>query len=124
MRTKPLTVLGAAWLHAMSLQAPFAHFHPQDLGQHHSSGFAHMHLGSQHGSHQRAAWQDHDDDETSISQEWVPAGAARFQMVYAEVAVASALNPGVASVGVASEFTVRSHDPPNHWLLPARAPPL
>ena len=117
-------VLCVAWLCAMSLQAPFAHFHPQDPGHHHSSGFAHMHLGSHHSSDQKPAWQDHDDDETSISQEWVPAGAARVQVVYAEVAVAFVLNPGVASVGVASEFTVRSHDPPNQRLLPARAPPV
>ena len=113
----------------MSLQAPFAHFHPQDADHHHATGFAHMHLGGHHTlsaspATEGLAFEDHDDDETAISQDWVPAGAARVQVLYAEVAVAFVLNPVVTSVGVPSEFTVRSHDPPGQRLLPPRAPPV
>ena len=128
MRMRPLTVLGAAWLCLTSLQAPFSHFHPQDPDHHHATGFAHVHLGHALESHHIASEQpeleDHDDEETAVSQEWIPAGAARVHVVYAQVAVDLILNPGVVSLGVAPEFTVRSHDPPGQRLLPPRAPPV
>ncbi len=87
-----------------------------------------MHLGHALASHHIASEQpeleDHHDEETAVSQEWVPAGAARVQIVQAEVAVGFIFRPSAISLGVAPEFTVRSHDPPSQRLLPARAPPV
>ncbi len=128
MSMRPLTVLGAAGLWLTSLQAPFSHFHPQDPDHHHSSGFAHVHLGhaseSHHVSSEQPELEDHDDEETAVSQEWIPAGSARVQGVYIQAAIGLIFNPGVVSLGVAPEFTVRSHDPPGLRLLPTRAPPV
>jgi hypothetical protein len=127
MRAKGLTTAAVIWLCFTALQAPFAHYHPEDPDHHHATGLAHLHLGQLSAHHLEAEGPelDHgDENKLAISQEWTPVAPPRIAVVYAEVAVVSAAVVSFASVGVAPGFVVRSHDPPNRLASPARAPPV
>jgi hypothetical protein len=115
--------LGAAWLGTMSLQAPFAHVHPNDPEHHHATGFAHTHLALER--HHDASVEAHgEDDELAVGLEWVPVAKQRVVIPRAAAAASSVLDPRHLSAGAAPEFTPRSHDPPLLRLRPSRAPPL
>jgi hypothetical protein len=127
MRSEGLNVAAAVWLCFAALQAPFAHYHPEEPDHDHATGLAHLHLGHLEELHQDAEGPelDHGDyDKPAISQEWTPVAAQRIAMVYGEVTVASAAEIRFATVGVATDFVVRSHDPPNRFASHARAPPV
>lgn len=132
MRTKGLNAVAAAWLCFASLQAPFAHFHPEDLDHHHAEGLTHLHIGRISAHH----FEDHDfepegpelnhadEDDTAILQEWTPAASQRITVAYAEVVLAPAEETLFEAEGAAPEIVVRSHDPPDLLFSPARAPPV
>ncbi len=118
--------LGAVLLCVASLQAPFAHFHPEDPDHHHASGFAHLHLGHLEDDHdaEEPQWADHDEDETAVYQDWIPSAAPRVTILYSEAVTTFAWQPSSVQAGVAPEFTVRSHDPPGQRSTSDRAPPF
>ena len=127
MRAKGLSVAAVAWLCIAALQAPFAHYHPEDPDHHHATGLAHLHVGHvpEHHDESEGPELDHgDDDQPAISQEWTPVAPQRVTIVYAEVAVASIVDAQFITEGVAPELVVRSHDPPELRRSSARAPPL
>jgi hypothetical protein len=129
MRAKGLTIAAVIWLCLTALQAPFAHYHPEDPDHHHATGLAHLHLGHLSAHHleveAEGAELDHgDEDKSAISQEWTPVAKLRIAPVYAAFALVSAAVVSFATVGVAPGFVVRSHDPPNRLASPARAPPV
>lgn len=111
----------------MSLQAPFAHYHPEDLDHNHATGLAHLHLGhlEEHDARPDGpAWDHADEDETAVSQEWSAENASRVRIVYVTTVMALAWEPQFVPQGVAPEFAVHSHDPPGLRGSPARAPPV
>lgn len=120
------TFFGAAWLFAASLEAPFAHFHPDDPDHHHATGFGHFHLAF--ATHVDVPGEleieEKDEDETAVWQEWAPAASPRVTIAYAEAPAAPLWTPALIAVGVAADFEPRSHDPPSLRLPPARSPPL
>lgn len=127
MRTKGLNTAAVAWLCFASLQAPFAHFHPEDPDHHHGSGLAHLHVGhvTDHDFEPEGPELDHaDDDETAVFQEWTPAASQRITVAYAEVVLTPVVEVLFEPEGVAPEIVIRSHDPPDLLASPARAPPV
>jgi hypothetical protein len=121
------SAIGASWLAVVSLQAPFAHEHPDDPDHHHAAGrpaagFMHGHFDLDHGD--GVAIEDREDSESAVWLDWAPAAQPRIEVVYvANVAPFPEAELQV-SLGSVPEFTPRSHGPPSLRLLPARAPPL
>lgn len=126
MKRRLYTAFAAAVLAGASLQAPFAHFHPDDPEHHHATGFAHTHLAVH--EHQDQAGvpkiEPHDDSELTIFLEWTPAASQRVVVTYMEAPPALTVEPVIVLLGSAPEFRPRAHSPPSVRLLPARAPPL
>jgi hypothetical protein len=120
------TLLGAAWLFAASLEAPFAHYHPEDPDHHHASGFGHFHLGVP--DHQDVPGEleieERDENETAVWQDWASAASPRVSVAYAEAPSAPVWTPALVTADRAADFQPRSHGPPSVRLLPARSPPL
>lgn len=127
MRTKGFNAAAVVWLCFAALQAPFAHYHPEEPDHHHATGLAHLHLGHIEELHDEAEGPelDHGDhDKPAIPQEWTPVAPQRIAVVYEEVAVASVAEVRFVTQWIATEFVVRSHDPPDRFASPARAPPV
>jgi hypothetical protein len=129
MQAKGLNLAAVAWLYFAALQAPFAHYHPEDPDHHHATGLSHLHLGHVADHHLDVGPEgpelDHgDEDESAISQEWAPVASPRIDVVYEEVTPASVVEVHFVAEGVTAEFVVRSHDPPDLFASPARAPPV
>jgi hypothetical protein len=127
MRANGLGVAAAVWLCFAAFQAPFAHYHPEDPDHHHATGIAHIHVGnaSEHPHEAEGPELDHGDgDKPAISQEWTPVASQRIAIVYGEVAPTAIAEVSFETEGVAAEFVVRSHDPPDLRPSSARAPPL
>jgi hypothetical protein len=121
-----LVAIGAMWLMATSVWAPFAHIHPGDPGHHHDNGFAHPHFGhpARHDHESEGAeFEENDHDEIAVWTDWAPTVEPRFEIPVADVANSFVLAPIFITEGVAPQYTVRSHDPPALLYLPARAPP-
>lgn len=120
-----------AWLVAVSVQAPFAHVHPQESGHHPATGLAHLHLGHlpddhdvDHDLHSNTPKLDHaDDDELTVWQDWAATASPRLALDSAEATGLVVWTPSFVEVGLPPEFTVRGHDPPPRYSSPARAPP-
>ena len=122
-----LTTAAALWLWVVSVQAPFAHYHPEDPGHHHSRGIAHLHLGNiedEHALPPGPHWDHADDDGTAISQDWSAEGSSRVSLAYTTSAPMTAWERRFIPQGAAPEFVARSHDPPDLHESPARAPPV
>ena len=124
MRRRFYTALVSAMLVGASLQAPFAHVHPGDPDHHHATGFVHDHLAVHEHHDEGTEIEAHDDDEFAIFLEWAPAAAQRVVVTYFEVPATPAVEPTMALVGAAPEFTPRANSPPGVRLLPARSPPF
>lgn len=112
-----------------SVWAPFAHIHPADPGHHHGNGFAHPHFARAHESHHLAntegpELEDRDRDEAAVWTEWAPTIPPRCEVLVSEVAVSVIAKPLLVPVGLPSQHTVRSHDPPGDRLYPPRSPPV
>ena len=70
-----------------SLQAPLAHFHPEDPDHHHASGVAHTHLNLlvHHNESHGLEWESHDADEATIYLDWLPTPAQRITVAHAVI---------------------------------------
>jgi hypothetical protein len=116
--------LSVAILAAASLQAPFAHFHPEDPQHHHARGFAHTHLLPHDHESREREWESHPADETTIYLDWLPAAAQRLVVAYTQVPVTFAWQPAFVRLSVMPDLEPQAHSPPHPRLLPARAPPV
>jgi hypothetical protein len=128
MMRRALEIVGAVWLCVTALQAPFMHLHPQDPEHRHATGFAHLHLGhdvaEQHASDQQPAWDHGDTEETTLWQEWIPAGSPRITIEHAVIEETLGWEPQLICLHGTPEFVLRSHDPPDLSYASARAPPV
>ena len=120
------TGLAIAAFAGASLQAPFAHLHPEDPDHHHAKGFSHTHLAVHEHHHEAEGpeMEAHDDEEFAIFLEWTPTAEQRISLTYVEGPPVLTVEPALVRVGSAPEFRPRAHSPPAVRLLPARAPPL
>ena len=119
------TALAAAMLVTASMQAPSAHVHPGDPDHQHATGFSHTHLAvvAEHHDEGPELEAPH-GDELAIFLEWAPAAAQRVVVTYVEAPSRLVVEPVLARLGSAPEFTPRANSPPALRLLPARAPPV
>jgi hypothetical protein len=120
------TALAAAMLVGASLQAPFAHVHPEDPDHHHATGFVHDHLAvhEHHDAAEGPELEPHDDNELAIFLEFAPAAAQRVAVTYVQAPSTPGAEPVMVLAGSAPEFTPRANSPPAVRLRPARAPPV
>jgi hypothetical protein len=125
MTRRLYTALAAAMLATASLQAPFAHVHPEDPEHHHAQGLAHTHLALHpHHEAEGPEIEKHDDDELTVYLDWAPAAAQRVVVAYVAGPPVPAVDTELAPIGAAPELTPRANSPPALRLLPARAPPV
>jgi hypothetical protein len=127
MVRRPYAGLGAALLAAFSLQAPFAHVHPDDPDHphDHATALSHTHLPSFHDDlSEQPEWEASDHDERTIYLEWAPTAAPRIVVHYAETSSIISFQPTYGEVGLQPEFAPCSHSPPRLGRLPARSPPV
>ena len=119
-----LAGFSTALLAVAFLQAPFAHDHPEDPEHHHAAGFVHSHLVVDDHHSDDVEIEAHDDDAVAIYREWMPAAAARIDIVQAETVAVSVLAAVFTQLGIAPDLEPRANSPPSVRLPPARSPPV
>lgn len=120
-----LTAMGAMFLVLPFVQAPYAHLHPQDLQHRHATGLMHTHgIGCDHAEPGTPEIESFERNESTLWLEWLPTPEKRAAVQYPETVVPFAVEPEPALIGLAPEFIVRAHSPPELRLLSARSPPV